>query len=131
MPTEFKDIVGMFLVFFGIFGITLFPALLVFENFYFALWHTPVISLWLSACFMVMLMSHERLENKNYTLKNFWWRWLACEIFLTDNLGSLDVDELINWCKENTAGRWERIGYYGFIFLRSEDALAFKLRWFE
>ena len=72
----------------------------------------------------------EIIVEKNYTIKNFWWRWLACEVSLV-NTDSIESNELTKWCKENTTGKWERIGLYKFIFLKSDNALAFKLRWYE
>lgn len=130
MPNSLKEILAMFALFTGLFGVILFPVFLILENFITALWYTPLLSMWISACFMGLLMGHETLESKNYTLKNFWWRWLSREVRVNPN-STEEIAEMDQWCKENIKGKWERYGGSIYYFFRPESALAFKLRWYE
>ncbi len=133
MPNRIQEIGGLFLFIFAVVGVAAFPAFWYFVDLRTAIFATPMLAVWQSFMFLIVIWGINKLQESSYTFQNFWWVWAATrvEIDFDDENDYVGVDVLDDWCEENITGKWERMNGWKYAFLRTSDAVAFKLRWYQ
>ncbi len=130
MTSSFKEFCSIFAFIFAVTGFCAFPAFWFFVDIKTAYWATPMLAAWQTSMLLIIVWGVDKIQTRGYTLRNVWWAWAATIVEL-GGLEGLNIDELTEWCDENTIGKWERLNALEYTFLRPSDAVAFKLRWYE